>query len=715
VKSRAIAAALFALTTFVSAFLLFQVQPLLSKRLLPWFGGSPAVWTTCVLFFQTVLFGGYAYAHASEHWLGRRVQTVLHIVLLALAFALLPILPGNEWKPADGSRPVSSILVVLGSTVGLAYFLLSSTGPLVSAWYNRVLPDRSPYRLYALSNFGSLLALLSYPFVFEPAFEITTQADYWAWGFRLFALLSATSAVIALLSVRTAPQGNVAAAAVEQSVDDGSHTRRWHPAWIALPAFASLSFLATTNFVCQDVAVVPFLWVAPLSLYLLSFIICFDHERWYQRRLFAGIFMVLVAVGPLLYLVEPDYEYVYELVLFFSGMFCVCMICHGELVRLRPPPRHLTAFYLSIAAGGAIGGVFVSVIAPAIFSTYYEWPLAVIGAMVLACGVLLPVSVRQWIYERRRVAWLILAVAFLVAIAVTKELLVGSQDLVWQARNFYGVVTVTETNVGTDTDAPWETESGSKTGEEPSERLRLLRHGRITHGIQFAAENKRRLPVSYFTPPSGVGQTLSLYADNSNVRVGITGLGIGTIAAYARPGHTYRFYEINPQIIQLAREHFTYLADCQGKVEIVEGDARLSLEREAQAGSQRFDVLILDAFSGDAVPTHLLTTEAFEIYNQHILPDGALLVHVSNRYLDLRGIVRRLAEEHGYEIILVDQGEYEDPVLGPDGVYSTDWLVLSKNRELLAQIDQHVSPFPAETANSPLWTDAHTDLFRILK
>jgi hypothetical protein len=694
VKSRAIAAALFALTTFVSAFLLFQVQPLLSKRLLPWFGGSPAVWTTCVLFFQTVLFAGYAYAHASEHWLGRRVQTALHIVLLTLAFALLPILPGDEWKPADGSTPISSILMVLGSTVGLAYFLLSSTGPLVSAWYNRVLPDRSPYRLYALSNFGSLLALLSYPFVFEPAFEITQQADYWAWGFRLFAVLSATSAVIALLSDRSAPQGSFATAVAEQSPDDGAHGLRWRPAWIALPAFASFAFLATTNFVCQDVAVVPFLWVAPLSLYLLSFIICFDHERWYQRRVFGGIFMVLVAIGPLLYLVEPSYQYVYELILFFSGMFCVCMICHGELVRLRPPPRHLTAFYLSIAAGGAIGGVFVSVIAPAIFSSYYEWPLAVIGAMVLACGVLLPHSVRQWVYERRRVAWLVLGIALLVAFAVIQDLVVGDQELIWQARNFYGVVTVTETR------------------DEPSRRHRLLRHGRITHGIQFSADDKRLLPVSYFTPPSGVGQTLTHFTSRSAVRVGITGLGVGTIASYARPGHTYRFYEINPQIVQLAREHFTYLADCQGTVEIVEGDARLSLEREKP---NEFDVLILDAFSGDAVPTHLLTTEAFEIYNRHIVPDGALLVHVSNRYLDLKGIVRRLADRHGYSVVHVDQRFYESAELGEEGVYSTDWMILSKNRELLAAIDENVQPAPDDDVEWPLWTDAHTDLFRILK
>jgi hypothetical protein len=714
VKSRAIVAALFALTTFVSAFLLFQVQPLLSKRLLPWFGGSPAVWTTCVLFFQTVLFGGYAYAHASEHWLGRRVQTALHIVFLALAFALLPILPGDEWKPADGSRPISNILLVLGSTVGLAYFLLSSTGPLVSAWYHRVLPERSPYRLYALSNFGSLLALLSYPFVFEPAFEITQQADYWAWGFRLFAVLSATSAVIALLSARVTPQENFATAEAEQSSDGDAHSRRWHPAWIALPAFASLAFLATTNFVCQDVAVVPFLWVAPLSLYLLSFIICFDHERWYQRRVFAWLFLSLVAIGPLLYLIEPNYQYVYELLLYFSGMFCVCMICHGELVRLRPPPRHLTAFYLSIAAGGAIGGVLVSVIAPAIFSTHYEWPLAVIGAMVLACGVLLPIQARQWIYERRQMAWCVLAVALLVAIAVTKELLVGNQKLIWQARNFYGVVTVTETRekTETDTESDSKTETNSDTDEESSERYRLLRHGRITHGMQFIDSPKRRLPVSYFTRKSGLGQTLTLYEDRKDVRVGITGLGVGTIAAYARPGHTYRFYEINPHIIKLAREHFTYLDECEGKVEIVEGDARLSLEREK---ANAFDVLILDAFSGDAVPTHLLTTEAFEIYNRHIVPNGALLVHVSNRYLDLKGIVRRLADRHGYSVVHVDQRFYKSDEYGPEGVYATDWMILSKNPELLAAIKENVQPAPVDDLEWPLWTDAHTDLFRILR
>jgi SAM-dependent methyltransferase len=287
-----------------------------------------------------------------------------------------------------------------------------------------------------------------------------------------------------------------------------------------------------------------------------------------------------------------------------------------------------------------------------------------------------------------------LAIGLLVAVAFTRDLVVGDQELIWQARNFYGVVTVTETR------------------EEPSQRHRLLRHGRITHGIQFSDDHKRRLPVSYFTPPSGVGQTLSMYADRSDVRVGITGLGIGTIAAYAQPGHTYRFYEINPQIVQLAREHFTYLADCKGKVEIVEGDARLSLEREEP---NAFDVLILDAFSGDAVPTHLLTTEAFEIYNRHLVPDGALLVHVSNRYLDLKGIVRRLAERHGYSVVHVDQSDYESAGLGPQGVYSTDWMILSKNRELLAAIDEYVSPPPSGEISAALWTDAHTDLFRILK
>jgi hypothetical protein len=677
--------------------LLFQVQPLLSKRLLPWFGGSPAVWTTCVLFFQTVLFVGYAYAHASEHWLPRSVQSVLHIALLAVAVTLLPILPSDEWKPKDSSQPIQIILAILATSVGMAYVLLSSTGPLVAAWFSRVLPDRSVYRLYALSNFGSLAALLTYPFVFEPAFSLAAQAGFWAWGFRLFALLSAASALVALGARQSSSASRVGNLHVEHaSPDSEAPARRPWLKWIGLPAFASLAFLATTNVVCQDVAVVPFLWVAPLSLYLLSFIICFDHERWYRRGLFAGGYLALVAFGPFIYplmsSLELSYQFVYELVLYLTAMFFVCMICHGELVLAKPAPRYLTSFYLAIAAGGALGGVLVSLVAPVLFSTYYEWPIAAIGGCFLAGSVLIGDEARAWV-KQRRLLLPTLAVAILVALSVGKDLFLGGHELIWQNRNFYGVVTVTETV--------------NKAGMH----YRLLRNGRITHGIQFTAEDNRRLPTSYYGPESGVEQTIAAYQSRPSMRVGAVGLGVGTIATYARPGDDYRFYEINPQVVEIASELFTFLSESKGHTEIVLGDARLSLEREPP---QDFDVLVLDAFSGDAIPTHLLTTEAFQIYDRHLARGGALCIHVSNQYLDLTGVVRRLADLHGYEVVHIDQGEDEDDN-DQRGVYSSEWMVLSKDSDVLAQIDKQVVKPPTDSSDAPLWTDEHTGLFRILK
>jgi hypothetical protein len=709
---------LFALTTFTSAFLLFQVQPLLSKRLLPWFGGSPAVWTTCVLFFQTVLFAGYAYAHLSEHWLPRRVQAIVHLLLLGGSIALLPIFPADHWKPDGSEPPVGSILSILGASVGVAYLALSSTGPLVAAWFSRVLPGRSPYRLYALSNVGSLLALLTYPFIFEPAFDLIQQANYWAWGFGFFAFLSAASTVLTLLSgepdVRTKNGYEHASEesrirtllgtsshelnSAAESALASSPRRGDRILWIVLPAFASLAFLATTNVICQDVAVVPFLWIAPLSLYLVSFIICFDHERWYHRRRYAWVLLGLVSFGPFVFplaaAIDLPYQFVYELVLYLAGMFCVCMICHGESVILRPAPRHLTSYYLSIAGGGAIGGMFVSLVAPVLFSTHYEWAIAAIGACFLSGAVLAGDEARSFIVRRRRLLLPIAAVAILVMFSVGRELVLGDQELLWQARNFYGVVTVSETR-----------------HSDPNQVHRLLMNGRITHGIQFTAETKRRLPTSYYGPESGVGQAIAFYQARADMRVGAVGLGIGTVAAYARAGHIYRFYEINPHVIEIAKDHFTFLEDCEAEIQLVLGDARLSLESESPMG---FHVLVLDAFSGDAIPTHLLTTEAFATYERHLRSDGALCIHVSNQYLDLTGVAARLAKRHGFDWRLVDQPETKAD-RDQRGVFSSDWMVLSKNAELLAAIKTHIVDPPPDPTDAPLWTDAHTDLFRILK
>jgi hypothetical protein len=693
---------LFALTTLTSAFLLFQVQPLLSKFLLPWFGGTPAVWTTCVLFFQTALFVGYLYAHLSEHVLSERTQAAVHIALLTAALVALPILPHTSWKPTTGEQPVALILAVLAVSVGLPYLLLSSTGPLLSAWFARCFPGKSPYRLYALSNLGSLLALLTYPFLVEPALSIRHQASWWSWSFGMFAACCAASAIAAAGHQRVIASERLKVLLSKQERAQGTHRSAIDLlAWIGLPAFASLTFLATTNVVCQDVAVVPFLWIAPLSLYLLSFIITFDHERWYSRQFYCSLFLLLLALGPF-YLLAVDhwslpYSFVHELVLYLAAMFCVCMICHGELVALRPPPAQLTSFYLCIAAGGALGGLFVSVIAPLVFATYYEWAIVVAGAGILSAVLWLGPDFRDWLMRQRRLLVPIVAVGLLVAVAIGREVVLGELSLVWQARNFYGVVTVSET-----------------TDEAPDKQYRRLANGRITHGIQFTASSKRNLPTTYYGPESGVGQAIAFYQQSGpRLRIGAVGLGAGTLAAYAREEDTIRFYEINENVVHVANEYFWFLGDCRGKCEVLLGDARLTLESELADGHlQQFDILALDAFSGDAIPTHLLTREAFEIYDRHLHGDGAICVHISNKYLDLSGVVLRQADAFGYRAVGVNVEDDRDE----SGVYTSDWIVLSRNEALIRSIDKHVVEYAdAATANAPLWTDDWTDLWRILR
>ncbi len=383
---------IYVITTLASALLLFEVQPIIGKFILPWFGGSPAVWTTSMVFFQTLLFAGYAYAHLSQKLLGARTQAVVHIALLAVAACLLPIAPDASWKPDVPAAPTWHILSLLGVSVGLPYFVLSATGPLVQAWFCRAFPGRSPYRLYAVSNFGSLVALMAYPFYVEPHLAVGRQAWYWALGFAGFAVLCALCACLAALAGRSnvgdepSAIGNAPAAAREPS-------RSVRCAWLALPALASLMLLATTNHVCQDVAVMPLLWVAPLALYLLSFIICFDHPRWYRPGWYApAALLLLLAVGVVDQLITTGsgvaFSFGQEIGLQLAALFAFCMLCHGELARLRPDPRYLTSYYLLISAGGALGGWLVSLVAPLVFATFFEWRLALVVGCLLAAWVL---------------------------------------------------------------------------------------------------------------------------------------------------------------------------------------------------------------------------------------------------------------------------------------------------------------------------------------
>jgi hypothetical protein len=667
--------------------LLFQIEPLISKFILPWFGGSPAVWTTCLLFFQVVLFCGYAYAHLSTRFLAPRARVIVHCALLALAVVLLHVAPGDQYKPLDASHPTTLILGLLTATVGLPYFALSSTGPLLQAWFSAAYPSRSPYRLYALSNLGSLIALLSYPFVFEPAFDVLTQAHLWSWLFGGFAVLCAVCAVKAFPALREAKLAVAASALAREHTTWLERLR-----WIGLPACASLALLATTNHVTSDVAVIPFLWVVPLSLYLITFIVAFDHERWYRRRVFATLSVILcLAVGcldPLEDLLEKlhyDFTFVDNLVLHFAALFCVCMVCHGELVRSRPSPARLTEFYLSVSAGGALGGIFVSLVAPAIFSTFFEWTLALLASFALGVWVSYASGARRF------------GVAGALGVAAfTLAGLAGIFYEQWDSdaplavlRNFYGVVSVYE---------------GDR--DDPAMHHFSLAHGIVVHGRQFVAPEKRRQPVAYYAPGTGVGRALSYFQKDPEMRVGAVGLGVGTIAAYANAGQSIRFYEINEQVEELAEKYFSFLKDSPGETNIVLGDARLSLEREPP---QNFHVFVLDAFSGDAVPAHLLTKEAFAIYLRHLRPDGVIAVNVTNRHLNLAPVVTAVAQEYHLTPIRI----FTEPN-GKELAYRADWLLLTKNAEFIASTKP--APPPDARPSAPLlWTDHYSNLFQILE
>ncbi len=751
----------YALTIFTGAFLLFQVQPLIGKYILPWFGGSPGVWTTCLLFFQTLLLGGYAYAHFSTKWLKPKHQAALHLGLLGLALALFPITPANSWKPQVAGDPTWRILALLTVNLGLPYFVLSATGPLLQQWFSQTNPGRSPYRLYALSNVGSLLALLSYPFFFEPIFSRHAQANLWSAGLCLFVLACGYCAWrLRRQSAAIAPAD--AAAAETEAAPPPS--RRDKTLWLILPAIASVLLLATTNKLCQDVAVIPFLWVLPLSLYLLTFIICFDSPRWYVRWLFGALLVIGSAVVCDLLISSYQVSLIKQVVGYSAALFVGCMFCHGELYRLKPHPRHLTSFYLLVAAGGALGGFLVAIVAPLVFNSYLEFQVGLatlgllaaiiciqdrswsltwgigLGAMLatlalptLRCtfGGGFSATAASWLKEftglysqqwwslgvpallgafcfgdiRRGVlrGWQPRAASFALALALVLDVVLvlqvrdADENAISHSRNFYGTLTVFEYEK-----------------DNPAEHYYVLQHGRITHGLQFTDPAKSILPTSYYGEKSGVGLALRNLPRPQNRRIGLVGLGTGTLASYGSPGDTVRIYEINPQVRHLAETRFTYLATSLVRVEVVMGDARLSMENELERHEpQQFDLLALDAFSSDAIPVHLLTKEAFALYLQHLQPDGIIAVHISNRYLNLEPVVANVAKQFGLGVVTIADDNEDDW-----WVYATTWMLVTRNPALFQIDDIRKAAMPSDekaAAAVPLWTDDYASLWRILK
>ncbi len=760
----------YAITIFIGAFLLFQVEPLLARYILPWFGGTSAVWVTCMLFFQLLLVAGYAYSHLVATRLQTRRQVIVHIaivsacVLLMGALALIwqsPITPGPNWKAVNPDFPTTRIFGLLFVSIGLPFFILSTTGPLLQVWFARSHQGASTYRLYALSNLGSLLALVTYPFVVEPELTLKAQAIVWSLLFVAFAI----GVGLCARHISHVPPSD----AVDTDAVDSDLPRASLPScstrilWIALAAVPSVMLLATTNLICQQVAVIPFLWVLPLAIYLLSFIICFDNQRWYRRGIFHPALGVAVFLA-LVVLCSPDSSITIQIVAYSALLFAICMVCHGELVKLKPHERYLTSFYLMVAIGGALGGVFVVAIAPWLFSGFWEFHLAIWVSLLLLFVVLMR-DPQSWIHERRPVVAMALlstalvlpgvigavdlaeviahatnhllpgfvavglmsVVAFqknsrlarrwpgsiLQACAILGLLVIGGVMVVdiegnranslSATRNFYGALAVYSID-----------------NQSPEGHYYMLRHGQIIHGEQYSAADKRRQPTTYYGPDSGIGlimlnhpRRIARNSRDRTIRVGAIGLGVGTIAAYGLPGDYFRFYEINPAVTKIATDengYFTFLRDSRAQIDVVPGDARLSIERElADRSPQSFDVLVLDAFSGDAIPVHLLTVEAFELYLRELTPDGIVAIHVTNRYLDLQPVIREVAKHFG--LISGSIHQSGGPLVKP-----SDWIVLARNNSVLGQaaFTSRLKPLDSQR-KVRLWTDDYSNLFQILK
>jgi spermidine synthase len=691
-------------TIFLSAFLLFLVQPIIAKQILPWFGGSAAVWTTCLVFFQSVLLAGYAYADAT-HKLGVRRQTLLHIVLLLLSLLTLPILASESWKPQGDEAPILRILMLLAVTIGLPYFLLSTTTPLVQAWYWQRFRSVVPYRLFALSNLASLTALLGFPVLFEPQLSLPQLGWSWSLLYAGFVIICAATAWISARTLGNEDIGPRVAAASAPQADAPSVATQLM--WLALAAMGSIMLLAVTNHVTQNISSVPFLWVLPLSLYLITFILCFDHPRWYVRPLVIAVLVIatplmaakisaltvdLTVVSRLLPAVwgeplrqMPSLGFVVLVALYMVGLFAACLFCHGELARMKPDPRYLTRFYLMLSLGGALGAVLVAIVAPLTLRGYFELNivLVLLGALVLA-----------------RLPGMFVIAGVIALVATTWLAVEGgyeySRDVRVMARDFFGVVRTRDREVD-------------------GIRYRALYHGGIVHGGQLLGDKYRNTPSDYFGPTSGYGRLFAALNDQrpDPRDVGVLGLGAGVIAAYGRLGDTVTFYEISSKVVDIERREFGFLRDTPAVTQVVLGDGRLSLERESPP--RMYDVLGIDAFAGDSIPMHLVTREAMALYLRHLKPEGVIVFQATNRYVDLMPVIKRLAAESGMEAVLISDAPKSTSGLAY-WYSSTDQVLVTRNKGLLQhpKLNDVLVPI-ADRKDLPTFTDAHHNLVRILK
>jgi spermidine synthase len=691
---------------FLSSSLLFLVEPMAGKRLLPLLGGSSAVWITCLVFFQTTLLLGYLCAHAIATRLSRRLQLVAYGFLLVLSlvqvFANL-----NPHPQASTVRPIFSVLWVLTMLIGLPFLALSATNPLLQSWYAHggVSGDKTaaapPYRLFALSNFGSLLALLAYPVLVEPNFSLRMQTLAWSLGFLVFVMVCG----VIIASRRDAaetrepkpepepeplPAVSGAAATTSATATAAAPSRVAEPVpspgertlWLLMAACGSLLLSAVTSHLSQNIAAIPLLWILPLTIYLLTFVLAFNGKfywRWLMVRLLA---VALGGVGYFIAKPSEDLPIAISIPLFCLTLFIGAFFCHGELYRCRPAARYLTQYYLLIAAGGALGSMFVGVLAPLVFSGSYEMAWSLVYTAALAAALMWK---EHWAW---RIFWPAAAAALLVVVVMQER--ADRVDAIVQVRSFYGTLRVTDEET------------------DDAGRFRTLIHGTIQHGTQFMSSDElRRLPTTYYSRDSGVGLALDNCCKGRPRRVADIGLGTGTLATYGEPGDVFRFYEIDPRVEVIAKNVFTYLRESRAKIEIAHGDARLSMEAEPP---ENYDVIAVDAFSGDAIPVHLLTAEAIKLYERHLAPGGIIAFHISNTYLSLAPVVQEEADHAGLHAVLVSTEDNDDT-----GAFSSDWVLVTANEKFLAlpeiaDAGVKIDPKPGLR----LWTDDYSSLLPIL-
>jgi hypothetical protein len=695
---------LYLMSIFLSALLLFQIQPMIAKYILPWFGGSSAVWSTVLLFFQVLLTGGYAYGHYLVRRVSPERQFKVHTALLSISALIMlglaltwasPITPPASMKPYTVANPIGHIFLLLTISIGLPYFMLSTNSPLVQVWFNRRFPGLVPYRLYALSNFGSLLGLVSYPILVEPFLSLQAQGWLWSVMYVVFAGLAGYAAF-------SSSKGKVSAGITQAASEDGVVSRPTAGIillWVALAATASTMLLAVTNEITQEVASIPFLWIGPLTIYLLSFIFAFENERWYQRIPFT--FLLLLATAGFIYIVlRPNTGYLSQLALFSVLLFASFMVCHGELYHLRPHPSHLTMFYLMISIGGAVGGLFVNFVAPLIFDGYFELHYSLALAWLLL-GVMIFVRPTPIRGLKLKFAFDLLVGGTGVTVLLMTIFLVRGlfSSALLSERNFYGVLRVWQSDIGN------------------GEQINSLFHGMTLHGFQFLDPAKHNLRVGYYSETSGVGLAILNHPKRGfGMHVGVLGEGAGMLAAYGQPGDSYQFYEINPEVSALANGQggfFSYLKDSGAQITEVMGDGRISLEREITEGENRqFDVLALDVFSSDSIPVHLLTKQAFQVYLEHLSSQGIIAVHITNKHIDLLPVVWQISQAFNLKLLLVETGSD----IG-QGIFASSWVLLSKDPEVLSNqaIMKYADPMNGYSTRVSLWTDDYSNLLQILK